>query len=92
MKMGTSPLIRKKQQDEAKRAANDDSNWNPIYLRTETVVGALADRFGMKKGQISFYTRIHLCHCYCRLVYVCLSYSPSLSLYVLEVMLAAVKF
>ena len=49
---GKSSSYKKKQQEEAKRAANDDSNWNPIYMRSDTVVGAIADKYGMKKGDI----------------------------------------
>ena len=49
---GNKSSFKKKQQEEAKRAANDDANWNPIYIRSEAVVGALAERFNMKKGDI----------------------------------------
>ena len=31
---------------------NDNSTSNPIYLRTDTVVGALADRYGVEKSDI----------------------------------------
>jgi multiple RNA-binding domain-containing protein 1 len=31
---------------------NDNTTSNPIYLRTDTVVGALADRYGVKKSDI----------------------------------------
>ena len=34
------------------RRTNDNTTSNPIYLRTDTVVGALADRYGVKKSDI----------------------------------------
>ena len=48
---GTSGY-KKKQEQKAKEAANDDSNWNPVYIRADTAVSSLAERFNMKKGDI----------------------------------------
>ena len=48
---GTSGY-KKKREKNAKDTADDDSNWNPVYIRVDTAVTALANQFNMKKGEI----------------------------------------
>ena len=42
----------KKKEKNAKDTADDYSNWNPVCIRVDTAVTALANQFNMKKGEI----------------------------------------
>ena len=49
---GATSEYKKKEKKNAKDTADDDSNWNPVYIRVDTAVTALANQFNMKKGEI----------------------------------------